>query len=243
MCKKEYRKKFVISDTHFFHKSCLDWPRGNDEKVRDFYSIESMHDTIVDRWNSVVTDDDLVIHLGDVFATKKISDEKIKGIMRRLNGDKWLALGNHDHDYLDYFVKHRNGRTGFGRVCMDFTEHVVSEGVKYTAMLTHRPLASNELRDPLSTARHRAGSADINIHGDLNDRRMRDRRYVNVSVEQTNCMQFDLADVNIHGHLHDRRMSDRRYVNVSVEQTNYTPVDLHELIVSRVEEVRNGTLN
>ena len=92
---------------------------------------------------------------------------------------------------------------------MDFDEEVVCEGVKYTAMLTHRPLASNELFDPLSTAPVRSGSVDINIHG----------------------------------HLHDRRMSDRRYVNVCVEQTNYTPVDLHELIVSRVEEVRNGTLN
>jgi len=91
---------WFISDTHFGHKNILEY----EPEARPFSSLEEMHETMIERWNSVVSTNDVVYHLGD-FAFGK---HNIK-IAARLNGKKRLVLGNHDTyptaDYLEYFDK------------------------------------------------------------------------------------------------------------------------------------------
>jgi calcineurin-like phosphoesterase family protein len=53
-----------------------------------------MNQEMVKRWNEVVTDDDIVYHLGD-FAFR-MSTRYVRRILERLNGKKILILGNHD---------------------------------------------------------------------------------------------------------------------------------------------------
>lgn len=82
-------KIFVTSDTHFSHKNILVYEAAN----RPFKNKEEMDRVLIQRWNSVVRPCDVVFHLGDfAFAGKTI----IKNIMSRLNGRKFLLLGNHD---------------------------------------------------------------------------------------------------------------------------------------------------
>jgi len=91
---------WFIGDTHFGHKNILEY----EKEARPFATIEEMHEVMIERWNSVVTSNDIVFHLGD-FAFGK---HWIK-IAERLNGKKRLVMGNHDTyptaDYLQYFDK------------------------------------------------------------------------------------------------------------------------------------------
>lgn len=80
---------FFTSDTHFGHKGIL---RFN-PKTRPFSSTDEMDAHIIETWNSQVTPNDTVFHLGD-FAFMNI--EQIKSVIRQLNGKIFLVLGNHD---------------------------------------------------------------------------------------------------------------------------------------------------
>ena len=54
---------FLISDTHLFHDRIVEY-----EPIRKRYSEEgfpSHEDWIIDNWNSVVGEKELVLHLGD----------------------------------------------------------------------------------------------------------------------------------------------------------------------------------
>lgn len=93
-------KKFYISDTHWGHVNCLKFDN------RPWFNIEEADNALINNWNSVVTNDDVVYVLGDMFWYKPA--EAIK-ILDQLNGQKVLVKGNHDrcHDsqFASKFVK------------------------------------------------------------------------------------------------------------------------------------------
>lgn len=60
-----------------------------------------MDKAIIKNWNEVVSNKDLVIHLGDVALCNK---ERFKQIMSQLNGRKMLIRGNHDN-WTDEFYR------------------------------------------------------------------------------------------------------------------------------------------
>lgn len=82
---------FLISDTHFNHKNIIDYTtRINYLDSKDTVAMEEL---IVERWNSVVKDNDIVYHLGDFgFGGAKMFER----LVGRLNGHIRLILGNHD---------------------------------------------------------------------------------------------------------------------------------------------------
>ena len=80
-------KVFVIADTHFFHENIIKYCD------RPFSSVEDMNNTLVRNWNEVVSNEDIVLHLGDVSLGKK---EETAKIIRKLKGRKILIRGNHD---------------------------------------------------------------------------------------------------------------------------------------------------
>ena len=96
------RKVFITSDTHFSHKNICrgvtSWhlPDGSVpiDQTRDFKTIEQMNESIVSGINSVVGQDDILIHLGDWsfggFENVKIFRDRI--ICKEIH----LILGNHD---------------------------------------------------------------------------------------------------------------------------------------------------
>jgi len=85
-------KKFYIADTHLLHARLLGM------QPRPFAIIEEHDNVIVERWNSVVSDDDIVYHLGDfAFGLAKNADH-VRELFGRLKGRKHLIIGNHDAD-------------------------------------------------------------------------------------------------------------------------------------------------
>lgn len=77
---------FYTGDTHFHHDNILKYAK------RKFTTVEEMNEQLVERWNAKVGKTDTVIHLGDVLFG---GDDNLK-ILKRLNGQKTLILGNHD---------------------------------------------------------------------------------------------------------------------------------------------------
>ena len=95
MCTKESKmnykfdgsKVYFTSDTHFYHSNIIGFCK------RPFKNVEDMNETLIENWNRVVGQDDIVFHLGDFCLGG--SHEWTK-ILNRLNGKIYLILGNHD---------------------------------------------------------------------------------------------------------------------------------------------------
>lgn len=146
---------FFIGDTHFGHKNIILFDAI--KASRPFSNIEEHDEEIVRRWNSVVSKGDIVWHLGDfAFSSKAIATGG------RLNGNKRLVLGNHDHyptaEYLKYFHKVYGAAT-----------------LKGDILLTHIPVHPKQLE-----------RFKVNVHGHLHTHCLEDMRYINVSCEQIN---------------------------------------------------------
>ena len=96
------RKVWLCSDSHYGHKNICrgvtSWrlPDGRIpiEKTRDFDTIEQMNEAIVDGINSVVGQDDVLIHLGDFSFGGFENIQKFRD--RIICKEIRLILGNHD---------------------------------------------------------------------------------------------------------------------------------------------------
>lgn len=78
---------YFISDLHFGHKNVLSFDN------RPFRTIEEHDRALVSNWNRTVSDSDRVYLLGDV---SWHNPQKTIEIVKSLNGEKHLIVGNHD---------------------------------------------------------------------------------------------------------------------------------------------------
>lgn len=172
---------FLISDNHFSHNNFLNFLDEAGNKIRAFSNVEEMDEHMIERWNSVVTKNCKVYHLGDVCFSLKT----LERVMPQLNGTKVLIKGNHDNlkmsQYMQFFKDVR-------------ASHQLDEFV-----LTHIPI------HPESIGRWAKG----NIHGHTHERCVRkplysssvaqvsekDPRYINVCVEQINYTPISLEEI------------------------------------------------
>jgi len=135
------RKVWVISDTHYGHKNICRgvtaWrlPDGSIplSQTRDFKTIEQMNESIVNNINSVVGQDDVLIHLGDWsfggFENVKIFRDRI--VCQEIH----LILGNHDH--------HIENNRGDCQELFASVNHYTKLMYKFgTFVLMHYPMAS-----------------------------------------------------------------------------------------------------
>jgi len=76
---------FFTSDTHFNHKNIMEYEK------RDFNTVEDMNEYMIKCWNNVVKKQDRIYHMGD------FSFHDRSRIASRLNGKKFLLIGNHDN--------------------------------------------------------------------------------------------------------------------------------------------------
>lgn len=92
-------KIWLITDTHFFHTNLVKYghrPKGFQEKI-------------IRNWKRLVGEEDTVIHLGDVFFSRK---SEMKIFLDELPGRKILIRGNHDSDSCSSYM-----RNGFAFCC------------------------------------------------------------------------------------------------------------------------------
>jgi calcineurin-like phosphoesterase family protein len=81
-------KVWFLSDLHYGHdRDFIYGPRG-------FKSVAEHDETLAHRWNALVSNDDVVFHLGDLMCNADVA--KFWALMRRLNFKRlYILLGNH----------------------------------------------------------------------------------------------------------------------------------------------------
>ena len=143
---------WFISDTHFYHANIIrycnrPWNNGKDDAgniVVTEDNVEQMNNEMVRRWNSIVSKDDIVWHLGDFSFGGK---ENLEKIFPQLNGKINLVMGNHDHYKIDYYYD-----VGFHRV---YDRNVI---INDFVVLSHAPLHFLNCNSPF-----------FNIYGHIHD--------------------------------------------------------------------------
>jgi len=112
---------FFTSDHHFGHKNIIKYCN------RPFDSVEEMNHGLVSLWNEVVTPEDRVFVIGDVYLCKT---ELARKHLKKLNGYKILIMGNHDKskDEMNEF---------FDEVYQYKYEYSLSDGTP--VVLAHHP--------------------------------------------------------------------------------------------------------
>lgn len=167
---------FFIGDTHLSHKKIMEF----EAEARPFSSVEEHDEALIERWNSVVTKQDTVWHLGDVLFSGHAFP-----LLSRLRGNKKLVMGNHDSSfpiarYAEYFGT------------------IVSSTKFDGSLLSHIPIHPDQFY------RWKA-----NIHGHLHSKRVMrsdcgmyddgsiaiDERYVNVSAEHNNLTPISYEEL------------------------------------------------
>ena len=147
------------SDSHYFHSNILGYCD------RPFKDVLEMNRTIVERWNSVVSPEDTVYHLGD-FAFGKYYH--IHEILMQLNGKITLVIGNHDRSI------NAMKRAGFADVRKWML--IEDDGVKL--FLSHKP----EIRDAFIQEQREL--ADFHLCGHVHTAWKRHGDTINVGVDQ-----------------------------------------------------------
>lgn len=170
------RNIWIISDTHFNHANIIKYCD------RPFKSTEEMDEVMVDNWNSVVKDEDIVYHLGDVYFSGGRTDGYISTLLSRLKGRKRLVLGNHDDAKDQQFYKPFQKITVW-RMFPDFG-----------LLLTHVPVhesslfrgASGNEKDPPKLR---------NIHGHIHTQKSPSTDHLCVCVEQTGYFPVNIEAI------------------------------------------------
>ena len=96
---------YFTSDTHFNHTNIISYCQ------RPFKNVDEMNERIIANWNEVVSEDDIIFHLGDFCLGGAAEWTRL---LDRLNGKIYLIMGNHDR---------KNIRQGF----KDRFEHVAMQ--------------------------------------------------------------------------------------------------------------------
>jgi len=167
-------KRWVYSDPHFNHANMCNFTNFDGSPVRPWDDVNDMDNEMIERWNSRVADEDVVIILGDVAIQRH-------GLhyLDKLRGKKRLVGGNHDifklKDYLQYFedIKGVYVRPStIGNICM-----------------THFPIHTDSL-----------GKYACNVHGHTHGAQVMlngkpDVRYLCVCVEHTDYAPLEWGEM------------------------------------------------
>lgn len=167
------RDIFVISDTHFGHENILNFLTESGEKVRSFHDVHHMNEIMVENWNKVVGDSDIVYHLGDVYFGKGHE------VLPRLKGRKRLIVGNHDNPKSEYLLNN------FQKIML------WREFADFNCIMTHVPVHDSSLY-----RRRNLGSKPmICVHGHIHNNDSPPGPYFNVCVEKHNYAPISLEDI------------------------------------------------
>ena len=169
-------KIFITSDTHFGHdREFLLGPRG-------FTSIEEHDQEVIRRWNSVVSPDDVVYHLGDVMLNDNAHGMEC---LRQLNGQIKIVPGNHDTDSrLKLYAQLENVEVMPMAISLKYK--------KYNFYLSHHPTLTSNLEKAPYLRMHL-----INLYGHTHQQGkfFQDMPFMfHVGMDSNNCTPVSLDD-------------------------------------------------
>lgn len=184
MTLEESKHVWVTSDTHFNHSKIIDYCN------RPFSSVKEMNETLINNWNKVVSQGDIVYHLGDFALGDK---SLIPDIFERLNGWIKFVMGNHDNlNIMEDLVKDSTLKS------LSW-EEVIKVGKK-TIIMNHFPFSS--LPNP------NTNYPVIQLHGHVHSTPDKPWKYFDnqydVGVDNNNFTPINLCDLlqTIHYQIH-----------------------------------------
>jgi calcineurin-like phosphoesterase family protein len=92
---------WVTSDLHFGHENIIRLGKG-----RNFSTIKEHDDFLINNWNSVVKNEDLVYILGDIYLG--VDGKYLENIFKQLNGSIHVIAGNHDRKKEVAYLLNKN---------------------------------------------------------------------------------------------------------------------------------------
>ena len=180
---------FFSADHHFCHLNIIRYCQ------RPFQTVEEMNEEMVRRWNTVVMPEDTVFYLGDFSLAKSA----VGLFATRLNGEKYLIMGNHDACHPCHKKKALPAQqvyldAGFKSLELERTLEIADRQV----LLNHMPYLSGE------------ESSEYKI-------RHKDFR----PAERDQWL--------LHGHIHEKWKSKEKMINVGVDVWDFFPVPITEI--------------
>jgi calcineurin-like phosphoesterase family protein len=184
---------FFTSDTHYGHsnicRATTNWTDA-DNVTRDFNSLEDMNDTIVNNINSIVGENDILIHLGDwsFGGFDNIAEFRNRIVCKNIH----LTYGNHDHHIRNnkYDIQSLFSSTQDYMLLDIRRPSIISKGQvdKYRFVVMHFPIASwDGMNDKV-----------IHLHGHVhlpNHLRVADGKAMDVGVDGNFLKPIDLDEV------------------------------------------------
>lgn len=165
---------YYIADTHFGHKNILKY-----EPDRPGNSIEEMQEIMIEKWNNKVKEKDNVFILGDfAFRGAKMKMEDIVELLKKLNGNKWLIIGNHDKNYITKLCKY--GVIGIA------DEMEIYDGDDYVVMSHY----------PFEIWNHKHHGA-IHLHGHTHKSELEHEDYTVKNRYNVGCVWFNYEPVTL----------------------------------------------
>jgi calcineurin-like phosphoesterase family protein len=165
-------KIHFISDTHFWHKNIIKYCN------RPFADVDEMNSSMLASWRAKVKQNDIIIHVGDVFFGGPEKLSTMNQHLATLPGYKILIVGNHDYSYSKKLY-HLNVDEAYEVLVFSI------DGVPFR--ISHTPESSMNMTDDT-----------ISIHGHLHDKLVMNAavgRYVNVCVEHHNYGPVSLQEL------------------------------------------------
>lgn len=210
------------ADHHFGHNKLFNEFEPNRQKINsNFHQFEQ---ELIKRWNTKVSNKDIMLYLGDFCINKRDDKETISNITSttsKLQGKKILIPGNHDKLSKNYYLN-----SGWDLVIENAYVFLNNE-------LTIIPLKGNFSNCLIIEINNKKVMFSHFSIFDEEDERLQAKYNDDIQSLKEVYKQFK-CELNIHGHVHGRKLSHKDTKPVCVEQTNYFPQKISEVIIKNI---------
>ncbi|MDE6502488.1 MAG: metallophosphoesterase [Ruminococcus sp.] len=162
-------RTFFMADTHFGDGNIIKYEN------RPFSCTEEMDNTIIEKWNNTVSEKDKVFLVGDFSA---YGFEKSREICHKLNGEKFLVMGNHDTENEQYY--YHCGFSGVSRYPIIYENFWI---------ISHEPLYINKNMPYANIFGH--------VHSNPIYSNFSEQSFC-VSVERINYTPVEFSEIKLH---------------------------------------------
>ncbi|PAF51618.1 metallophosphoesterase [Helicobacter sp. 13S00477-4] len=211
---------FVISDSHFGHKSAL-LKQPIRQKIAQQNGFTNFDACSVELWNAKVSQNDFVLHLGDLYFKQGWK------YLKHLSGTKKLLVGNND---LKKYTRLK-----------DFEDWSICKKIK---------LKIEDKKNILNKLKQKWGKDSLKdkllntIVIDLLGERIMFSHFPVMERKKNDVYGFtrDILDsiykicdcsLNIHGHTHSRNTQNPFCINVSGENIGFAPLKICDVIAMK----------
>ena len=221
---KQDQELFFTSDTHYNHanicKATTEW-KGADHLVRDFNSLHEMNDTLVNNINSMVGEDDVLIHDGDwsFGGIENIWEFRKRIICKNIH----LILGNHDHHIERDKVLPNCHQNADGVIIDGPWDDRYGDGRDDMFRVTAQQIFSSV---------NTYVEFDIRRPNRIDKKRIDKFYFVAMHYPISSWNHMNRGHIHVHGHVHlnpQQRITGGRAMDVGVDGNGFFPIKMEKV--------------